>query len=103
MSSRLGAVCLAVGIALIATAMAVTTMAGTIPMSNPVTVVPARLVIWSSCGVLGLLTGLIVSRLRVRPGPTAVPHSPAVPIATVAPTVPSERFGALLEPAEGRV
>lgn len=106
MSSRLGPASLALGLILIGAAIVVTASADGASAAPSVPAdfsnFSAGFAVWSLCGVLGLLVGLIASRRSAAPPLRDIPSwAPLVtpsPRDTAAPA--ADRFGIRFEPVE---
>jgi hypothetical protein len=106
LSSRLGPACLALGVILIGTAFLIAAIAGPTADNAPLPTPSAfstGFAVWSACGVLGLLAGVIAAR-RARSAPTdgrtaSQGFAPATDVAAAEPL--TARLGAVLESVEG--
>lgn len=104
MSSRLGPAGLALGVMLIGAATFVTASADP-PVQSAAQFFPAAFstgfLVWSSCGLLGLLIGLVAAH-RARPAPIDISsrESIAASSRTVAAAPAADRFGIAFEPVE---
>lgn len=106
LSSRLGPVCLAIGVILIGAAVVMAANADSTAQSATVpspAVFSTGFLVWSTCGLLGLLAGLIAAR-RTRTAPVrhdAASREFAAPTATTSTVPVVARFGTVLETVEG--
>jgi hypothetical protein len=106
LSSRLGPACLALGVILIGTAFLIAAIAGptaeNAPMPTP-SVFSTGFAVWSTCGILGLLVGVIAARrARFVPADVRTASRGFEPATDAAATEPlTARLGAVLESVEG--